>query len=60
MLGGIYHDQKDKKNRFLLRFLLLSVDLGVWENLRYCGEFFMGIMIHCYHPHWPISEKCAT
>ena len=35
------------------------IALGVWENLRYYGEFFMGVMIHCYHPHWPISEKCA-
>ena len=39
MLGDIYHDQKkQKKHRFVLRFLLLSVDLGVWENLRYYCE----------------------
>ena len=30
MLGGIYHDQKNKKNRFVLRFLLLSVFGRTW------------------------------
>ena len=38
MLGGIYHDPKNKKP-FRAAFLgLLSVDLGVWENLRYYGD----------------------
>ena len=30
MLGGIYHDQKSKKNRFVLRFLLFSVFGRTW------------------------------
>ena len=30
MLGGIYHDQKNKKNRFVLRLLLLAVFGRTW------------------------------
>ena len=30
MLCGIHHDQKTKKNRFVLRFLLLSVFGWTW------------------------------
>ena len=45
---------------YVMVFLEWSIALGVWENLRYYGEFFMGIMIHCYHSHGPISETWAT
>ena len=30
MLGGIYHDQKKQKNRFVLRLLLLAVFGRTW------------------------------
>ena len=30
MLGGIYHDQKNEKNRLVLRFLLLSLFGRTW------------------------------
>ena len=35
MLGGIYHDQKNKKKPFRAAFLIA---LGVWVNLRYYGD----------------------
>ena len=34
MLGGIYHDQKNKKP-FRAAFVIAR---GVWENLRYYGD----------------------